>query len=495
MNSGGGSEPSAARGLASRLRAVASDGRKRSRAAIHGRLTRRAAPEWEADLTSQDNADDRPDRWSPTEAEERVPDGPESGDASPAGTAKAGMAKAGAASAGRTAETATAGNEWEAVREGAGPQGAQVPSLLQHAAAWSWRLLLVAAVTYLAFKAAVALRLLVLPFIAAMLLTALLQPLTGRLRRAGMPGLAATWCTLLAAIVVLAGIGVLIANRVQADYPRLAAEVQRTAHRVQIYLAGPPFRLKGIRLERLSSKLLNYLAQHKSLVAGTVLTGGRIALETLTGLILTIFITFFLLKDGSRIWVWLISGLRPSARGRVNRAGHAAWHVLVSYVRGTTVVAAIHALAIGLVLWILGVPLLVPLVILIFLAAYVPLIGILVVGALAIMVTLATRGWIAAVVLLAVFLAENQLDSHLLQPQVVGRAVRLHPLGIIVVLAVGGIVAGIPGAIVAVPTTAVITYAWPFLRNDPRPDRPAVAGALPRSGPSEHGGYPGDRPG
>jgi predicted PurR-regulated permease PerM len=130
------------------------------------------------------------------------------------------------------------------------------------------------------------------------------------------------------------------------------------------------------------------------------------------------------------------------------------------------VVAAIHAIFIGLALWLIGVPLVVPLIILVFIAAYIPLVGILVVGALAIVITLATKGWIAAVVLLAVFLAENQIESHLLQPLVVGRVVRLHPLAIIVVLAVGGIVAGIPGAIVAVPTAAVVSYAWPYLRGD-----------------------------
>ncbi|HXP20011.1 MAG TPA: AI-2E family transporter, partial [Streptosporangiaceae bacterium] len=371
------------------------------------------------------------------------------------------------------------------------PPDAQVPRLLQQAAAWSWRLLLVAAVTYLAFKVTVALRLLVLPFIVALLLTALLQPLALWLRRHKLPALAATWCTLLAAIVVLAGLGLLIANRVQADFPRLKDEVLASAHTVQVYLSRPPFRLKGIGIEQLSSKLVNYLNQHKGLVEGTVLTGGRIFLETLAGLILTVFITFFLLKDGDRIWAWLVSGLRPVARARANRAGDAAWHVLVSYVRGTTVVAAIHALVIGLALWILGVPLLVPLVILVFLAAYVPLIGVLVVGALAILVTLATKGWIAALVLLAVFLVENQLDSHLLQPQVVGRAVRLHPLGIIVVLAVGGIVAGIPGAIVAVPTTAVISYAWPYLRSDHPPEHVTGRSRAGRWRAGERGRKPG----
>jgi predicted PurR-regulated permease PerM len=130
---------------------------------------------------------------------------------------------------------------------------------------------------------------------------------------------------------------------------------------------------------------------------------------------------------------------------------------------------------IGVALWALGVPLLVPLIILVFLAAFIPLIGILVVGALAILVTLATKGWLAAVILVAVFLVENQIEGHLLQPLVVGRAVRLHPLAIILALGVGGVVAGIPGAIVAVPAAAVITYAWPFLRG--APSRPRQAGS------------------
>jgi predicted PurR-regulated permease PerM len=341
----------------------------------------------------------------------------------------------------------------------------QVPRLLRQTAAWAWRLILVAILIYGAFRVAVTLRLVVLPLIAALLFTALLQPLAARLRRVGLPALLATWCTLLIAIVVIAGAVTLAANRVSADYPRLAAEVQRTATELQRSLAGPPFHLKGARLQQLTKQLTQFLSQHKAVIAGTVVTGGRIFLESLTGLVLTLFISFFLLKDGARIWSWVISGLPPEANRRMSRAGTAAWHALTGYIRGTTAVAAIHAVFIGLALWILGVPLLVPLIVLVFLAAFIPLIGILVVGALAILVTLATKGWFAAVILVAVFLVENQIESHLLQPLVVGRAVRLHPLAIILALAVGGVIAGIPGAIVAVPAAAVITYAWPQLRG------------------------------
>jgi predicted PurR-regulated permease PerM len=356
-------------------------------------------------------------------------------------------------------------------RAAGAPRDAQtVPRLLQQLAAWSWRLLLVGLLIYVAFRLASALRLVVLPCFAAMLLTALLQPLTARLRRAGLPSLAATWCTILAAIAVLAGVGTLAANRVSADYPQLSDEVRHTARQVQVSLAGPPFHVSSVRLQQYSNELVQFLTQHKSLVAGTVVTGGKIVLELLTGFVLTMFITFFLLKDGQRIWGWLVSGLGRQAKKRAGNAGWAAWTALVNYVRGTTIVAAIHAVLIGLALWILGVPLLIPLIILVFVAAFVPLIGILVVGALAILVTLGTKGWLAAVILLAVFLLENQIESHLLQPLVVGRIVRLHPLAIILVLAVGGIVAGIAGAIVAVPSAAAISYAWPYLRGrEPEP--------------------------
>jgi predicted PurR-regulated permease PerM len=350
----------------------------------------------------------------------------------------------------------------------AGPEpDAHMPPLLQIFAAWSWRILLTALLIYVTFRVAVALRLVVLPFIAAMLLTALLQPMTARLRRAGLAPLLATWCAFLLAIVVIAGAVTLFADRVSADYSTLASEVTHTANQVQHSLAGPPFHLNQQRLANLTNELVKYISQHKSQIAGTVLTGGKIAIEFLTGLVLTLFIAFFLLKDGARIWKWLIHGLRPEARRRAGAAGDAAWTALTNYVRGTIVVAAIHALFIGLALWLLGVPLLVPLIVLVFLAAFIPIIGILVVGALAILIALATKGWVAAVILLAVFILENQLEGHLLQPLVVGRIVRLHPLAIILVLAVGAIIAGIPGAIVAVPFAAVVTYAWPALRSGP----------------------------
>ncbi len=341
----------------------------------------------------------------------------------------------------------------------------RVPSWLQTAAAWSWRLLLLAIVIYLIARLVGILYIVVVPCVVALLLTALLQPLTSRLRRAGLPTMAATWITLLIAAVVLALLIALIANRVGADYPTLLAETKHTTAQVQRWLAGPPFHIKNTDIQKFLNNIPSYLSKHKALVEGTVVTGGKIASEFFAGLVLMLFVTFFLIKDGERIWNWLLHGMRTDTARRMDRAGHASWQVLVYYMRGTVVVAAIHAIVIGVALWIMGVPLALPLAMLVFVAAFVPLVGLLIAGALAILVTLATKGWVDAVILLGILIIEDQLEAHLLQPQVVGKMIRLHPLAVILSIAVGAVLAGIIGAVVAVPIVAVITRALPELRR------------------------------
>jgi predicted PurR-regulated permease PerM len=345
------------------------------------------------------------------------------------------------------------------------PEQSRVPSWLATGSAWAWRLLLLAVVIYLIARLLGILYIVVVPCIAALLLTAVLQPLTSRLRRAGLPALAATWVTLLVAAVVLGGLVTLVANRVSADYSTLLAETKHTTAQVQSWLAGPPFHLKNNNVQKFLNNIPSYLSKHKSLVEGTVVTGGKIASEFFGGLVLMIFVMFFLIKDGDRIWNWLLGAMRTGTARRMDRAGHAAWLVLVYYMRGTVIIAAIHAIVVGVALWIMGVPLAVPLAVVVFVAAFVPLVGLLVAGTLAVVVTLATKGWVDAVVLLGILIVEDQLEAHLLQPQVVGKMIRLHPLAVILSLAAGGILAGIPGAVVAVPIVAVITRALPELRR------------------------------
>jgi predicted PurR-regulated permease PerM len=356
------------------------------------------------------------------------------------------------------------------------PESSHVPGWLQTGAAWSWRLLLLAAAVYLVARVLGVLYIVVVPCVAALLLTALLQPLTGRLRRAGLPALAATWVTLLIAAAVLGGLVILVANRVSADYPALVDETRHTITQIESLLTGPPFHVKSNSVQNFLNNIPGYLSKHKALVEGTVVTGGKIAAEFFGGLVLMLFVMFFLIKDGERIWAWLIGALRTDTAERVNRAGHAAWLAVVYYMRGTVALAAIHAIVVGVVLSVMGVPLAFPLAVLVFVAAFVPLVGLLIAGALAIVVTLAAKGWVAAVILLGVLIIEDQLEAHLLQPQVVGRVIRLHPLAVILALAVGGVLAGIAGAVVAVPIVAVITRAVPELRRrepgNPGPEDP-----------------------
>jgi predicted PurR-regulated permease PerM len=356
------------------------------------------------------------------------------------------------------------------------PPSADVPGWLRVGAAWAWRLLLLAALLYVAGRVASLLYLVIVPCAAALLLTALLQPLAARLRKHGFGPLAATWCTLLLAFILIGGAVWLVTARVEAEYPALVSQVKHTTTEIQSWLAGPPFHVKTGNLTKLSDNLVNYLSKHQSLLKGTVLTGGRILVELLAGLVLCFFISFFLIKDGDRIWVWVTSGLPAERRRRASLAGHAAWQSVVYYVRGTIAVAAIQATVMGITLAIINAPLVAPLALIMFLAAFIPLAGVLIAGTLAILIVLAAKGLIAAVIVLGVLVLMNQLDGHLLQPQVVGKMVRLHPLAVILVLAVAGLVAGIAGAVVAVPITAAITSAVRALHHDDR-EQPSGGGS------------------
>ncbi len=221
------------------------------------------------------------------------------------------------------------------------PEYSKVPGWLQTGAAWSWRLLLLALAVYLIARVLGILYIVVVPCIAALLLTALLQPLTSRLRRVGLPGLAATWVTLLIAAAVLGGLIMLVTNRVSADYPALVAETRHTTTQVESWLSGPPFHVKSSSVKKVLNDIPGYLSKHKSFVEGTVLTGGKIAAEFFGGLVLMLFVAFFLIKDGERIWNWLLGAMRTETARRVDRAGHAAWLAVVYYMRGTVAVAGI----------------------------------------------------------------------------------------------------------------------------------------------------------
>lgn len=342
-----------------------------------------------------------------------------------------------------------------------------MPPVLAKAATWSACLIVVGVVVYFFAQIVIRLSLVTLPVAIALLLTALLFPLTRRLRDMGVRPIYATWVTMLVALTVLVGIGWLVGARASEEFPRLAGQITKTVTEARDWMITGPWHLREEQLNEWSQKIIDLVAKQQEALTSTVITAGQVAVEVLASLVLLIFVTFFLLKDGDRIWSWFLRAF-GSVAPRVDRAGRAAWTTVSHYVQGTVAVAAIHGLIMGIVLAGLGVPLWAALAALIFLASFVPIVGIFFAGAVATLVTLGSVEPWKAVVFLVALLVEQQLENQVLQPLIVGRALNFHPLAIILVLAVGGVLGGIAGAVVAVPIAAVVYRAIPeLLRETP----------------------------
>ncbi|WP_237108704.1 AI-2E family transporter [Nonomuraea sp. MG754425] len=373
-----------------------------------------------------------------------------------------------------------------------------VPPVLARMAMWSGCLMLVGVVVYIIVQVIARLAFVALPVAIALLLTALLFPLTKSLRNAGIRPIYATWITMLVALAVLGGTGWLVGARAGEEFPNLVQQVQETARSVQTWLIDGPLHLEQTQITGYVDEIATMVNAQRTAITGTVLSAGAVAVEVLASIVLLLFVTFFLLKDGDRIWGWFLKAFGGVAP-RVDRAGRAAWATLSHYVQGTVAVAAVHGMIMGIVLAGLGVPLWAPLAVLIFFASFIPIVGIFFAGTVATLVTLGAKGLVYALIFLGILIVEQQLENHVLQPLIVGRALNFHPLAIILVLSVGGILAGIAGAAVAVPVAAVIYRALPELRQRP-PERPpghedAPPGAAPPPAPSpalgphgEHGG-------
>jgi predicted PurR-regulated permease PerM len=355
-----------------------------------------------------------------------------------------------------------------------------VPPVLAKMAAWCLCLILVGVVVYFFVQGIARLSFVALPVAIALLLTALLFPLTRSLREAGMRPIYATWITMLVALAVLAGTGWLVGARATEEFPNLVEQVQSTARDVQNWLITGPLHLKEAQITSYVDEIATMVNAQRTAITSTVLTAGAVAFEVLASLVLLLFVSFFLLKDGDRIWSWFLRGF-GSMSPRVDRAGRAAWTTLSHYVQGTVAVAAVHGVIMGIVLAGMGVPLWAPLAVLIFFASFIPIVGIFFAGTIATLVTLGAKGPLYALIFVGILIVEQQLENHVLQPLIVGRALNFHPLAIILVLSVGGILAGIAGAAVAVPVAAVIYRALPELVHKPPalPPGPTPAPAQP----------------
>ncbi|MFD9130732.1 AI-2E family transporter [Kitasatospora sp. NPDC059571] len=330
-----------------------------------------------------------------------------------------------------------------------------VPWALRVAAESTWRLLLLGVALYVVFRVVDTLRLVAFAALAALLISALLEPTVSWLRRLGVPRSLAAAGTFLSGVAGIGLVGWFVVWQVTTNLDQVTGKVQDGVNKLREWLVTGPLHLTQQQINDFARQISAAIGTNSEQITSAGFTGVTIAVEVLTGVVLAAFTTFFLLYDGARIWSWVLRGLPRHSRYAMAGAGPKAWATLTAYVRGTVCVAFIDALCIGIGIQLLGVPMAMPLAVIIFLGAFVPLVGALVTGTIAVLIALVTVGPFTALMVLVVLVAVQQIEGHLLQPLILGRAVRVHPLGVVLGVTAGSIVGGIGGAIVAVPLIAV----------------------------------------
>jgi predicted PurR-regulated permease PerM len=341
-----------------------------------------------------------------------------------------------------------------------------VPWGLRVAAESIWRLLLIGAALYVIFYVVDMLRLVAYALLAGVLISALLEPTVSWLRRHGVPRALAALVTFLSGLGTIALVGWFVVWQVSANISQVSTKAQGGIEHIHDWLVKGPMHLTHQQLSDFTHQLQDAIGNNTSQITSLGFTTVGVVIEVVTGVLLAAFTTYFLLYDGARIWSWVLRGLPHQSRYAMAGAGPKAWVTLTAYVRGTVAVAFIDALCIGIGIYLLGVPMAVPLAVIIFLGAFVPLVGALVTGTLAVLVALVTsHSLYTPLMVLVVLVAVQQIEGHLLQPLILGRAVRVHPLAVVLGVASGSIIGGIGGAIVAVPLIAVTNTVVGHLRQ------------------------------
>ncbi len=310
----------------------------------------------------------------------------------------------------------------------------------------------------------------IVPLAVGLLITALLAPLV-RLSRRRMGGSsylhAAIW--LLLVLGAITGVLFFVGNQFSSGFSALrdatVAGLSQLEQWVSQISAG---RFDGAFPDVLA-QAREWLGNNTSGVAGYAIALGGNAAAVLVGALLAIVTALFFLADGSGIWRWVVNLFPRHARATVRRSAHAAWFTMESYARTQVVVAAVDAVGIGIGAWILGVPLVVPIMALVFLSAFIPIIGATLSGALAVLLALVTNGWTSGLIMLAIVLGVMQIESHVLQPLLMGKAVNVHPWAVIIGVAVGALLMGVAGALFAVPIMAMVNAGWQAARGVPGP--------------------------
>ncbi len=346
------------------------------------------------------------------------------------------------------------------------PDGVAVPFLLRFVAAWSWRLLVIAAFGYVVLRLLAHLSVVIVPVIVGLLLCAVASPIVDRLQR-WMPRSVATMLVIVTGLVALVAVVTLVATQLSSGFGDLRTSFDSSLVKLEKYLAD--LGLSRAELKDFFDRVREGVGGTDSNVGGTLVAVGTTAGHLVAGIFIALFSTIFFTYDGRRIWTWLVGLFPARARGRVHGSGERAWAVLTSYVRATAVIAAVDALGIGLVALILGVPFVAPIMVLVFLGAFIPVVGATISGIAAVAVALVDGGPVVALLMLAGVIAVQQIESHVLQPFLMGKLVRVHPLAVVLAIAAGTLIAGIFGALIAVPIVAIVNVVGKYLAGEPEP--------------------------
>jgi predicted PurR-regulated permease PerM len=353
-----------------------------------------------------------------------------------------------------------------------------IPYGIRIAASWSWRLglilLMVGTLVWLLSH----ITLLIIPVMVAALLAGLLSPVTAWLKRHGLPAGLAVAVTVLGFIGVIVGALALVGRQLVVGFGELYSQALEGVRQVQEWLSAGPLHLTAAQIDQYIKEATDALQNNSSSILSGALSFGSTAGHFAAGMLLSLFILIFFLLEGDRIWAFLVRMLPRKARAATFGAGRKGWASMVSYARIQMFVAAVDALGIGVGAAIIGVPLALPLGVLVFLGSFIPVVGALLTGVVAILLALVANGPINALIMLAIVLLVQQLEGHILQPLVMGKAVSLHPVAVILSVAAGSYLAGIPGALFSVPILAVANSAVRYIaaRTWEHEQVPVIAG-------------------
>ena len=297
------------------------------------------------------------------------------------------------------------------------------------------------------------------PVALALMLTALMIPAVDFLDRRGAPRGGAVALVLLSGIAIVGGMLTFVVSQFVTGLPGLVEQVTQSIESTRTWLIEGPAHLSKDQITNAGNSAIEALRNNQAKLTSGALSTAATVTEIVTGALLVLFTLIFFLHGGRNIWQFVTKIFPENVQERVRDAGRAGFQSLIGYVRATFLVALVDAVGIGTGLAIMGVPLALPLASLVFLGAFIPLVGAVIAGFLAVVVALLAKGFIYALITLALIIAVQQLEGHVLQPLVMGRAVSIHPLAVVLAIAAGGVLAGIVGALLAVPTVAFLNSA------------------------------------